>query len=244
MMGGQEKPAKRGRSCPQPTDAVGRPAISGVTRAEVTPAVAIRYPGLRFAVIAATGIRQLRLHRLLDERAPADLETLRAQRDLIRARISSSELLLANSGGVHPLARQLERACAVGFLEGSPLVRALMRCELLSGALRGAHDAGAIVGHVTLDYVSVGGERFRTMRDRLYRPAGELVVRDDRGILASVLSGPGDRAKASRRTRTALFCVFDLPASGAGFDDGTRLIEHLLLRCSDHVSRSYATATA
>jgi DNA/RNA-binding domain of Phe-tRNA-synthetase-like protein len=99
-------------------------------------------------------------------------------------------------------------------LKGKPirsngsLVLAMFAAELRNRLLTAGHDVAAIEGGISID-VAAGGERYVGIGGRdLTMQAGDMYIRDDAGIISSVLYGPDDRTRITLTTRQALFCVY------------------------------------
>jgi hypothetical protein len=190
---------------------------------------------MRFSTVTGKGVSQPVLKRTLKERETRDAAALVAREKIVERRVAISNEFFESAGSEFPLVGQVSRALATGFGEAPPLVSALMRCELLTGVLMGVQDANAIVGTITLDCVDDDGESFQGMRGAMSCSAGEIVVRDSGGIVASMFQGPDRRTQVARRTTDALFYVFDVPGLGSGFEEAETCLEELLSGCSDHV---------
>ncbi len=99
-------------------------------------------------------------------------------------------------------------------LKGKPLrsrgslVLAMFAAELRNRLLTAGHDLATIAGGVSIA-VAQGGERYVGLggRDLTMQP-GDMYIRDDAGIISSVLYGPDDRTQLTPSTRRALFCVY------------------------------------
>lgn len=92
------------------------------------------------------------------------------------------------------------------------LALAMFAAELHTLLLTAGHDLATIEGGLTVD-VAAGGERYTGLggRDLTLQP-GDTFIRDEAGILSSILYGPDDRTRISPTTRQAIFCVY-APAS-------------------------------
>ena len=72
----------------------------------------------------------------------------------------------------------------------------------------------AFLGHRRLSIIDVadGGQRYLGIGGQeLALQPGDMYIRDEAGILSSVLYGPDDRSKITPGTRQALFCVYAPP---------------------------------
>lgn len=88
------------------------------------------------------------------------------------------------------------------------LVEAAFMAELSSGILTASHDLGQIAGPITVD-VTGKSDEYRLYNDapHLCKP-GDMVMRDRRGILSSVIAGPAAEARITPATTSVVFCVY------------------------------------
>ncbi len=88
------------------------------------------------------------------------------------------------------------------------LVLAMFAAELRNRLLTAGHDLARIEGGVSID-LAQGGERYVGIggRDLALQP-GDMYIRDEAGIISSVLYGPDDRTRITPNTRQAIFCVY------------------------------------
>jgi DNA/RNA-binding domain of Phe-tRNA-synthetase-like protein len=99
-------------------------------------------------------------------------------------------------------------------LKGKPLrsnralVLAMFAAELRNRLLTAGHDLAVIEGSVAVD-VARGGEGYVGLGDRdLTLQAGDMHMRDEAGIISSVLYGPDDRTQITANTSRVVFCVY------------------------------------
>ncbi len=109
-------------------------------------------------------------------------------------------------GGRYPVVHQAKTVLAGRTIEStSALVEAMFTTELDSLVLTSGHDLGALRLPLAVD-VSVAGDVYTTLsgKDRVLK-AGDMIVRDAEGIIASVAYGPDDRTRLRPDTDAALF---------------------------------------
>jgi DNA/RNA-binding domain of Phe-tRNA-synthetase-like protein len=119
---------------------------------------------------------------------------------------------------------QLESVALKGkpLPRGAALVEAMFMAELENQLLTAGHDAAAVEPPVHLD-VSKDGESYVTLNGQTQvLKAGDMLMRDARGVISSVLLGPDQRTPIRPETTRVVFAVY-APA-GIG---GTRVAEHL-----------------
>ena len=113
-------------------------------------------------------------------------------------------------------------------LKGKPLprvaalVEAMFMAELESQLLTAGHDVGVVEPPILVD-VSKEGETFVTLsgQTQTLQP-GDMVMRDARGVISSVLYGPDQRTRVRPETRRAAFAVYAPAGIGSA-----RVTEHL-----------------
>jgi DNA/RNA-binding domain of Phe-tRNA-synthetase-like protein len=113
-------------------------------------------------------------------------------------------------------------------LKGKPLprvaalVEAMFMAELESQLLTAGHDAAVVESPIRVD-VSKEGETFMTLNDQTQTlQPGDMVMRDARGVISSVLYGPDQRTRVRPETRRAVFAVYAPAGIGPA-----RVTEHL-----------------
>jgi len=125
-------------------------------------------------------------------------------------RIQAFDKFFTENGFRSPLGTQFEMVRSKGLPPGNPLVKALLLAEMSTGLLMGAQDATAIQGELVYDLASAG-ESFKGMRGTVQCRAGEIVLRDAEGIIASLFQGPDHRTRLAKATRDVIFFVFAVP---------------------------------
>ncbi len=106
------------------------------------------------------------------------------------------------------------------------LVGAMFAAELTTGLLTAGLDADAVAGGIAVDVVAPG-ERYATLGGREVEAVlGDMAMRDDRGIVSSIVYGPDDRTKLGPATRSAVFTVYGPAGVGrAALDTHLALLE-------------------
>jgi DNA/RNA-binding domain of Phe-tRNA-synthetase-like protein len=88
------------------------------------------------------------------------------------------------------------------------LVEAAFAEELQSGLLTAMHDGGAIGDQILTD-VATGKEKFTSYNGKsIQLDEGDMYMRDDRGILTSVIRGPAAYGLVTPDTTTVAVCVY------------------------------------
>lgn len=135
-------------------------------------------------------------------------------RERITRRIQPFDSFFTENGFRCPLGEQFEAIRRKGSVGGSPLVQALVLSEMTTGLLMGAQDAAAIKQFVLCD-IAGANESFRGMRGDIQCREGEIVLRDDEGIIATLLQGPDHRTRLKKDTKDVAFFVFSAPGIGS-----------------------------
>jgi DNA/RNA-binding domain of Phe-tRNA-synthetase-like protein len=105
---------------------------------------------------------------------------------------------------------------------GAALVAAMFMAELENQMLTAGHDADALDGPIHLD-VAAGDERYVLFNGQTQAlKAGDMFMRDARGVISSVLYGPDARTHIRPATRRVVFAVYAPPGI-----DPARVAAHL-----------------
>ncbi|HEY6474161.1 MAG TPA: hypothetical protein VIY26_14800, partial [Acidimicrobiales bacterium] len=123
--------------------------------------------------------------------------------------LGAFESFFAGRGHAVGLRKQVAGVAKRGFPPVPPPVLALLALEAATGVLMGVQDADAIREHVTLDVLPSPGSFVGMRGDAVECAAGELVVRDTDGVIASVFQGPDKRTAVGPASKNLLFYVFD-----------------------------------
>jgi DNA/RNA-binding domain of Phe-tRNA-synthetase-like protein len=175
------------------------------------------YPEASIGILAMDGLDNRPEHAALTEhihRVEADLRSRWAE--ATRADLNRLPEFEAYRGyyrrfdKTYPVQLQFESV----VLKGKPLrsdgslVLAMFAAELRNRLLTAGHDLATIEGGVVVD-VAHGGERYVGLGVRdLILQAGDMYMRDEAGIISSVLYGPDDRTQITANTGRVVFCVY------------------------------------
>ncbi len=141
-------------------------------------------------------------------------------------------------GGRYPVVHQAKTVLAGRPIESSSaLVLAMFTAELESLILTSGHDLNALRGGLTVDVAAPGDAYTRLSgKDQMPR-AGDMVVRDAEGIIASVVHGPDARTQIRSDSGAALFgawCPVEIAAAA---------VEAHLRRLAELIRREWPDAT-
>jgi DNA/RNA-binding domain of Phe-tRNA-synthetase-like protein len=106
----------------------------------------------------------------------------------------------------YPIAYQINTVKSGGkFPQVSVVVDCMFIAELKNRILTSGHDLDEIKGDLTFD-ISRGGEQYLKLNGQnQVLKMNDVVLKDNKGILASILYGPARRTSISLKTKNALF---------------------------------------
>jgi DNA/RNA-binding domain of Phe-tRNA-synthetase-like protein len=97
----------------------------------------------------------------------------------------------------------------------NPLVDACFAAELETHLLTASHDAELLSG-ISLIQASVGGEQIIQLGGAVkVVPPGDMLMRDDLGVVCTVIYGPDQRTAITPATRAALYVTYVPPGISA-----------------------------
>ena len=175
------------------------------------------YPGASIGLLAMRGVSNPEHHPLLEQRRAELQAELRSRYGgLERSQLKALPVLQAYGayyrrfGKTYHLQLQLESV----VLKGRPLpgaaalVEAMFMAELRSLLLTAGHDLDALRGRPSVE-VATGEESYTTLSGQQQRlKAGDMFIRDQEGVLSSVLYGPDSRTRLTSATTGVLFTVY------------------------------------
>lgn len=95
-----------------------------------------------------------------------------------------------------------------GIPRGSPLVDAMFMAELKNLLLTAGHDLDSVRGGIVVD-VATGAETYLTLSEHQQTlKQGDMFIRDQDGVLSSILHGPDHRTRIVPSTTRVLFTVY------------------------------------
>lgn len=102
------------------------------------------------------------------------------------------------------------------------LVEAMFMAEMQDLLLTAGHDLDKLQLPLTLD-IATGTEAYTLLRgeEQTLKP-GDMLIRDQSGVISSILYGPDQRTQITPDTRNVIFTVYAPP----GIDEA-RVIDHL-----------------
>jgi DNA/RNA-binding domain of Phe-tRNA-synthetase-like protein len=94
------------------------------------------------------------------------------------------------------------------------LVEAMFMAELQNSLLTAGHDLAAIHPPLSLN-VATGEEHYTLLKgqDQALK-SGDMFIKDEQGVISSIIYGPDQRTQITPATRAALFTVYAPPGIG------------------------------
>ncbi|MGC8658326.1 MAG: phenylalanine--tRNA ligase beta subunit-related protein [Desulfomonilaceae bacterium] len=179
------------------------------------------YPGAHFGVLIMKNVCNPSEHPELDSvkrELEADLRALfkdRSELKLLEPIRAYREYYKRFNKTYHVL-QQLE---SVIFKDKpipavSALVESMFIEELRNSLLTAGHDWDLITEPITLD-IAAGDENYTRMngQNQIVKPS-DMIVRDAKGIISSLIYGPDQRTRISRSTQNVFFTVYGVPGIG------------------------------
>lgn len=178
------------------------------------------FPGAMIGILVMRGVANPETDPTLEERA-------RLLEDRIRASLSASERSQLKSlpkircytdyykrfGKTYHVQLQLESVLFKGKPIKAPgaLVQAMLMAELKNMLLTAGHDLGRVRGTLGID-VSQGSETYILLsgKEQVLK-AGDMFIRDEAGILSSIIYGPDERTQITPETQGVIFTVYVPP---------------------------------
>lgn len=176
-----------------------------------SPAFADTYRELGIATLDVALIDREALASRLSDAVPSRLAAaVPAEREILK-RVERYEAFFKKFGISSPLRRQMKTTREKGLPDIDPIVRVLLLAEMATGVLMGVHDSDAMRGTITFD-AAAERESFEGMRSEVRCRRGEIVARDDLGIIFSYLQGADRRTCIGPHTKSVIYFAFGVPS--------------------------------
>jgi DNA/RNA-binding domain of Phe-tRNA-synthetase-like protein len=171
------------------------------------------YPEVGFGLVLLTGCENPENPEGFDAHKRKLLRRMRKRETLsgIAKRIEAYDRFFAGFGQDCPLPVHLKRTVNSGFPRYNLLVDAHFMAEMCAGILVAVTDFDRMERGLTLDLAGEG-EVCRGMGDREMRTReGEIVLRDEAGIVCVLCQGADEKTRVRRDTRNVLFYAYGVP---------------------------------
>ena len=198
---------------------------------EVTSAWKTTYPSALAGVLVLRAVSNPPHHAELERKKVALEEELRAQwSGLDRAAIASHPVLQAYGDyyrrfkKTYHIQLQLESIALKGksIPSVAALVESMFMAEMQDLLLTAGHDLDQLQLPLTLD-VATGTEQYMLLRgEEQTLKHGDMMIRDQRGVISSIIYGPDRRTQIAPETSNVIFTVYAPP----GIDEKT-VTDHL-----------------
>ncbi len=187
------------------------------------------YPGAYFGALVMKNVSNPTQHPGLDfvkRELEADLRSLFRDRSELKLldSIKAYQNYYKHFNKTYHVLQQLE---SVIFKHRPiPTVSAIVECmfieELRNSLLTAGHDLDLVNAPVTLD-VATGDEEYTRLngQDQIVKPK-DMIVKDMKGVISSLIYGPDRRTRITHSTCNVLFTVYGVPGIG-----GKMVTQHL-----------------
>jgi len=188
-------------------------------RIKITPELRDEYPQATFGSLTARDAPNTKRHQQLEEAKRRLEEMIRESYPDPREdhRIQSYQTYFKRWDRTYPIMLQVRTIKGWGrFPQVSALVDCMFLAELKNRILTSGHDLDQVRGDLTFD-VSQGVESYTKLNGKTQLlPKRDLILRDEEGILASILYGPAKRTSIAPGTSNALYfawCPYEVSKS-------------------------------
>ena len=172
-----------------------------------------KYSGVPFALALIRGCENFENPEGFDAHKRKLLRRMRKRETLaqITGRINAYAAFFKGFGFPCPLPGHLKRTVNSGFPRYNLMVDAHFMAEMCAGILVAVTDYDRFEGALTLD-VAEEGENFVGMGQRDMRTRnGEIVLRDEKGIVCVLCQGADEKTRVSEGTENVLFYGYGIP---------------------------------
>jgi len=175
-------------------------------KVELKPELKISYPEAVFGSIIVMDVPNRNRHEALEERKREVEKKIREMDVAEDSTIQSYNAYFKRWGKTYPIEFQIKTIKGGGkFPQVSVLVDSMFVAELNNRILTSGHDLHAIQGDLTF-VVSEGGERYLMLSGKEQGlKKNDVVLKDEDGILGSILYGPARRTSITPETRNVLY---------------------------------------
>ena len=179
------------------------------------------YPKVYFGVLVMKNVCNPSQHSGLDlvkRELELDLRTLFKDRGELKALqpIQAYKNYYKRFDKTYHVLQQLDSVIFKG--KSIPAVSALVESmfieELRNSLLTAGHDFDSVEEPVTLD-IATGNESYTRLsgQEQIVKPK-DMIVRDSKGIISSLIYGPDQRTRITQSTQNILFTVYGVPGIG------------------------------
>lgn len=138
------------------------------------------------------------------------LDSLRKDHKSVHRNISCFADFFQSWGFDCPLPDYLKKTINQGFPNRNIFLDTHIVTEMTNGILMGIQDYKKFAGEIRID-IAKEGEEFIGIGSTITCKEGEIVVRDNEGIVASLLQGPDKKTLTSPKTTDVVIYAFMVP---------------------------------
>lgn len=178
-----------------------------------------RYPGVAFGLTLISGCRNFFNPPGFDQYKRKLLRKMRRRETLaqITERIETYSRFFEGFGYECPLPKHLKRTVNSGFPRYNLMVDVHFMSEMCAGILVAVTDYDRFDGKLRLDLADEG-ETCKGMGERqLTADEGEIVLRDEKGIVCVLCQGADEKTRVREDTQNVLFYAYGIPGIGADY---------------------------
>ena len=204
---------------------------------EISEDVLREHPGLALVAGVVLGVQRKPANRAVQQAKEQALPNIENDLQQIKNAIQPYHEFFHRYGYTCPLQEQLERTVQRGFAQLNRFVDMLLVAEMSSGVLMGAQDFSMMKPPLRFD-VAHADESFEGMRNDSSCKAGEPIIRDQDGIVASYFQGSDKRTAIKAQTRDVIYFGFGMNSvSIQNVVDAVEVALAALEPCSEKVLR-------
>jgi DNA/RNA-binding domain of Phe-tRNA-synthetase-like protein len=177
-------------------------------RVELTSELRIAYPKAVFGSLVIRNVANRKKHEALEKRKNELEKIIRDTfvEPIIDDTIQSYDSYFKKWGKTYPIKYQIRTIRkGVSFPQVSVLVDSMFLAELKSKYLTSGHDLKALKGDLTFDITKEGERYLKLNRKEQTLKMNDIILKDEKGILASILYGPALRTSITSHTENALY---------------------------------------
>ncbi|MEM2415948.1 MAG: phenylalanine--tRNA ligase beta subunit-related protein [Nitrososphaerota archaeon] len=176
---------------------------------KLTQELKIKYPKSIFGSMFIMNVPNTKMHEALEKKKHE------IEKEIREMNINNDNIIaLYNSyfnkwNKVYPVENQIKNIKkGYSFPKISILVDSMFIAELKNRILTSGHDLNEIKGSLTFD-ISKGGEKYIMLNGKEQElEKDDIILKDEEGILASVLFGPAKRTSITLNTKNVLYLAW------------------------------------
>ena len=175
---------------------------------ELSPELRVIYPRARFGSLTVRDTPNTRKIGALEERKRLLERQIRDDYPAVEEDniIQSYATYFKRWEKMYPIEFQIKTLKKGGRLpQVSALVDGMFMAELKNRILTSGHDLDALVGDLSFDVSGEGESYVKLNGEEQMLKGNDVILRDEEGILASILYGPARRTSISPTTRNAIY---------------------------------------